>query len=65
MNHNHNNIFVNKIATRSDEIVYRMISPEKPDPTAVFVPDNKDFFYLILKNKTTWTINYESSILEN
>ena len=39
--HNHNNIFENKIATRSDEIVYRMISPEKPDPTAVFVPDNK------------------------
>ena len=40
---NIHNVF--KIATRSDEIVYRMISPEKPDPTAVFVPDNKEMFH--------------------
>ena len=33
-----------QISTRTDEIIYKMISPERSDSTAVFIPDNKASF---------------------
>ena len=33
-----------QISTRTDEIIYKMISPERSDSTAVFIPDNKAGF---------------------
>ena len=33
-----------QISTRTDEVIYKMISPERSDSTAVFIPDNKACF---------------------
>ena len=37
-----------QISTRTDEIIYKMISPERSDSTAVFIPDNKAHFQSII-----------------
>ena len=61
-----------QISTRTDEIIYKMISPERSDSTAVFIPDNKARFVtfeilLVIKpifsTFTRCTPNFQSHLI--